>query len=116
MCPIMVSCQMTFFMMMLKLIDGIWAESKQIVIQSPELIDMYKQVQLVADYQSIYDGMRKEPEKHCTSTLEACAHALMLLEPNKKCAIEAKSFLEGTMRNMVQKINIWIRAITAAVY
>ncbi len=71
-------------------------------MQSPTLIDICQQVQFSAENESIYDAVRKEPEKHCVSTLEACALSLMLLEPNAECAKEAKEYLEGSMRYMVE--------------
>jgi DTW domain-containing protein YfiP len=88
---------------LLILIDGTWAEARRMMLQSPTLVEKSQQVQFTADYESIYDVVRKEPEKHCISTLEACAHALTLLEPDKSKdrASEAKKYLEDSMRDMV---------------
>ena len=72
------------------------------IVQSPTLVDICQEVQFAADNESIYDVVRKEPEKHCISTLEACALSLMLLEPRAESAKEAKKFLEGSMRYMVE--------------
>ncbi|KAL7528496.1 hypothetical protein ACHAXR_002476 [Thalassiosira sp. AJA248-18] len=98
---------------LLILIDGTWAEAKRMIMQSPELIKNCQQVQFQSENESIYhtssvgessaDPLRKEPEKHCLSTLESSAQALMHLEPSVECAMEAKMFLEGSMRCMVEK-------------
>jgi len=87
---------------LLILIDGTWAEAKRMIMASPTLVEECQQVQFTAENESIYDVVRKEPEKHCISTLEACAHALTLLEPDPECAAEAKKYLEGSMRYMVE--------------
>ena len=72
--------------------------------QSPELLENCQQVQFQSEYESIYPvQLRKEPEKHCISTLESCAQALLLLEPSLDRATEAKAYLEGTLRCMVEK-------------
>lgn len=73
------------------------------IMQSPTLVDICRQVQFSAENESIYDVVRKEPEKHCVSSLEACALSLTLLEPNQDSAIEAKTFLEGSMMCMVER-------------
>ena len=36
---------------------------------------------MIKEHQSLYHAVRKEPEEHCLSTLEACAKALDILEP-----------------------------------
>jgi DTW domain-containing protein YfiP len=86
---------------LLILIDGTWAEARRMLIQSPELVELCQQVQFSLTYDSIYDVVRKEPEKHCISTLEACAESLTLLEPDKDVAQDAKSTLLGAMKHMV---------------
>ncbi len=86
---------------LLILIDGTWAEARRMLNQSPEFVDSCQQVQFSLTYDSIYDVVRKEPEKHCISTLEACAESLSLLEPNKDVAQGAKSNLLGAMKHMV---------------
>ena len=74
------------------------------IMQSPELISICQQVQFQSESESIYpDELRKEPEKHCLSTLESCAQALMVLEPSLECATKAKEYLEGSMKCMVEK-------------
>ena len=92
---------------LLIIIDGTWAEAKRMIKESPTLVAMCQQVQFTADYESIYDIVRKEPEKHCISTLEACSHALTLLEPEERRGGEAKEWLEGSMKYMVEtKMNV----------
>ena len=71
------------------------------IMQSPELTSVCQQVQFLSESESIYpEELRKEPEKHCISTLECCAQALQYLE-SVECAQEAKQYLEGTMKRMV---------------
>jgi DTW domain-containing protein YfiP len=91
---------------LLILIDGTWHEARRMILQSPTLVESSQQVQFTADCESIYDMVRKEPEKHCISTLEACAHALTLLEPDENVALQAKQSLEGSMRDMVGRLRI----------
>jgi DTW domain-containing protein YfiP/GNAT superfamily N-acetyltransferase len=66
---------------LLIIIDGTWTEAKRMVRESPSLLQHCQTVQFTSDATSIYDAVRKEPEAHCLSTLEACAKALELLEP-----------------------------------
>jgi DTW domain-containing protein YfiP len=86
---------------LLILIDGTWSQAKNIIKQSPELMKCCQQIQFQSENDSIYDIVRKEPQKHCISTLEACAQALLFLEPNQEVAKEAKQYLEQSMKMMV---------------
>ena len=86
---------------LLILVDGTWAEARRILIRSPALVDACQQVQFSSEYESIYEEVRKEPEKHCISTLEACAESLILVEPDKNVGFKAKESLEVTMKHMV---------------
>ena len=61
-------------------LDGTWAEAKRMALKSPDLVEQLQHVTFSADAPSLYDAVRKEPEAHCYSTLEACARALVLLE------------------------------------
>ena len=90
---------------LLILIDGTWAEARRMVNGSPLLLEKCQQVQFTSDSESIYDAVRKEPEKHCLSTLEACAEALLLLEPTNRMsqAKEAKHFLVAVLRFMIER-------------
>ena len=73
-------------------------------MQSPDLMSVCQQVQFKSESESIYpDSLRKEPEKHCLSTLESCGQALMYIEPSIESAKRAKQTLEGAMRCMVDK-------------
>ena len=66
---------------LLIVIDGTWSEAKRMVRDSPFLTQNCQPVQFSSDALSIYHALRREPEEHCLSTLEACAQTLMLLEP-----------------------------------
>ena len=73
-------------------------------MQSPGIMSVCQQVQFKSESESIYpDSLRKEPEKHCLSTLESCGQALMYLEPSTEIAQRAKQTLERAMRCMVEK-------------
>ncbi len=61
--------------------DGTWTEAKRMARDSPSL-QSCQQVQFTQPNRSIYDAVRKEPEEHCLSTLEATAKALAYLEEN----------------------------------
>ena len=89
---------------LLVLIDGTWSEAKGIMMRSPDVINICQQVQFESESESIYPiELRKEPKKHCISTLESCANALIHLEHSAEKAIEVKKFLEGSMMCMVEK-------------
>ena len=66
---------------LLIVIDGTWSEAKRMVRDSPFLTQNCQPVRFSSDAQSIYHALRREPEEHCLSTLEACAQTLLLLEP-----------------------------------
>lgn len=86
---------------LLILIDGTWSQAKNIMQESPDLVKCCQQIQFQSENDSLYDNVRKEPQKHCISTLEACAQAFMFLEPNQEVANEAKKYLEQSMKMMV---------------
>jgi len=73
---------------LLVLIDGTWTQAARMARNSPELLDVCQQVQFEKTANvdgddtsmSIYDAIRKEPDSHCLSTLEACSKALGYLE------------------------------------
>ena len=65
---------------LLIIMDGTWTEAKRMVRDSPSLVECCQPVKFTADSSSIYHALRREPEDHCISTLEACARALALLE------------------------------------
>eukprot|EP00536_Pseudo-nitzschia_multiseries_P019270 jgi/Psemu1/231819/e_gw1.4271.1.1 len=65
----------------LVLIDGTWSEAKRIIRKSPEVLEACQMVHKTGGTsRSIYNAMRREPDDHCLSTLEACGAALSLLE------------------------------------
>lgn len=66
---------------LLIIVDGTWNEAKRMVRDSPRLVECCQAVQFTSEASSIYDAMRREPQEHCLSTLEACAQVLLLLEP-----------------------------------
>jgi DTW domain-containing protein YfiP len=82
---------------LLIVLDGTWSEAKRMAMQSPGLFEICQQVQFSAQRSCIYDAVRKEPEGHCLSTLEACAQALVLLEG----ANDASKRLTATLQSMV---------------
>ena len=86
---------------LLILIDGTWSQAKNMIKQSPELVNCCQLIQFQSESDSLYDTVRKEPQKHFVSTLEACAQALIYLEPNQEVANEAKQYLERSMKMMV---------------
>jgi DTW domain-containing protein YfiP/GNAT superfamily N-acetyltransferase len=83
---------------LLIVLDGTWAEAKRMALQSPELVEVLQHVTFSAEEPSRYDAVRKEPEAHCYSTLEACAQALILLEHS----MEASKHLANVLDLMVQ--------------
>lgn len=89
---------------LLVVLDGTWSEARGMYLRSQALMNECQQVQFESETDSIYPvDLRKEPQRHCVSTLESCAQALMLLEPSKPCAAEAKEYLESSMQCMVDK-------------
>ena len=87
---------------LLVLIDGTWTQARHMHRWSPSLAAACKQVMFESDAASIIDALRREPEKHCTSTLEAFARALRLVEPTER-AEQAASYMEGALSAVVQK-------------
>mmetsp|Transcript_26818 Transcript_26818/g.40582 ORF Transcript_26818/g.40582 Transcript_26818/m.40582 type:complete len:382 (-) Transcript_26818:139-1284(-) len=84
------------------LIDGTWTQAARMARHSPILLEKCKQVQFASvDNPSIYDAIRKEPEAHCLSTLEACAKALTLLDPSN--GLEASNYLHASLQSLVRQ-------------
>ena len=69
---------------LLILIDGTWTQAGSMVRKSsPLLLERCLPIQFLSTektQQSLYHSMRKQPDAHCLSTLEACARTLPLLE------------------------------------
>ena len=63
----------------------------------------FEQVCFVESFRSIYEGVRHEPHAHCSSTLEACARALRVLEPPHSNGEAAVAHLEAAMRSLVSQ-------------
>jgi DTW domain-containing protein YfiP/GNAT superfamily N-acetyltransferase len=89
---------------LLIIVDGTWMEAKRIMRESPSLVQHCQKVQFTSDSTSIYDAVRKEPEAHCLSTLEACAKALELLENNNhnNTAMPAKKATTNYLHAILQ--------------
>ena len=93
----------------LVIIDGTWNEAKRMVRDSPGLLERCQAVKFTSpDVPSIYHAVRKEPEKHCLSTLEACSRTLQLLEKdqngdlnNSANAVVASYYLERILQKHV---------------
>jgi DTW domain-containing protein YfiP/GNAT superfamily N-acetyltransferase len=87
---------------LLVLIDGTWTQARRMAKNSPLLLEACQQVQFTADSVSLYDAIREEPEPHCLSTLETCAQALKLIEPNPEIAANATHHLHEALRSLVK--------------
>lgn len=78
---------------LLILIDGTWTQAGSMVRKSsPLLLERCLPIQFLStekSQQSLYHSMRKQPDAHCLSTLEACARTMPLLEE-----LAAESFKE----------------------
>ena len=83
---------------LLVLIDGTWAQAKRMVRDSPHLSE-FTQVCFQDAAHSAFDAVRREPDEHCVSTLEACVRALRLLEPDSAAVETAASYLEVSKTN-----------------
>jgi len=94
---------------LLILFDGTWAEAKRMARDSPSIVDACHLIQFTADTtdsdtdRCIYDSLRKEPERHCLSTLESCGRALLLLEPQRGSATRAVDYLTSALRILVDR-------------
>jgi len=86
---------------LLVLIDGTWQQAKRVFRDSPSLAAATTQVAFAGEASSAFDVLRKEPDKHCVSTLEACCRALRLLEPDSASVKVATDYLEGSLRELV---------------
>jgi DTW domain-containing protein YfiP/ribosomal protein S18 acetylase RimI-like enzyme len=85
------------------LFDGTWTQARKMALTSPELLKHCQQVQFIAsDSTSLYKGVREQPEPHCRSTLEACAQALVLLEPLNSNATLAQDYLHAALQSLVR--------------
>jgi len=89
---------------LLILFDGTWSEAKRMVRDSPSVIDACDQVQFTADTDGcIYNSLRREPERHCLSTLESSVQALQLLNPNDANTRKAVDYLTSALHILVDQ-------------
>ena len=84
----------------LVLIDGTWTQARHMMRHSPELAQACTHVMFERRADAIIDPLRREPAPHCTSTLEACAHALRLVDPSEQ-AQAAADHMEAALRAIV---------------
>ena len=81
---------------LLILVDGTWTQATRMVKYSPLLLEQCIPVQFKSTNDpSIYDSIRKQPAKHCLSTLECCCRALNLIEPREPTRIATKYLLDA---------------------
>ena len=96
---------------LLVLIDGTWTQAARMARNSPELLEVCQQVQFEksdtpnnegddTSSMSIYDAIRKEPDRHCLSTLEACSKALEYLEEPETAEL-ASRHLHAALQSLV---------------
>ena len=87
---------------LLVVIDGTWSQARHLMLHSPSLAQQCTHVMFQGERRAIIGALRREPEQHCTSTLEACARALRLLEPTEH-AVEAADRMEACLALMVER-------------
>jgi DTW domain-containing protein YfiP len=63
----------------LVVVDGTWAQTQSMVQNSHNTLRKLPNVMFDDDTDSLFDSLRQEPAKHCTSTLEAVSRAIRLL-------------------------------------
>ena len=68
---------------------------------SPSLSAACRHVKFSQDAASVLHAVRREPAKHCTSTAEAVARALPLLEPAGANVLRATRHLEASLQRLV---------------
>ena len=86
---------------LLVLVDGTWTQARHMIRHSTELLEATTQVMFSASAESTFDALRKEPEKHCMSTLEACARSLRILERTAAAGLAA-DYMEATLERLVE--------------
>ena len=91
-------------------LDGTWAQTQAMYQQSPCLHQLPRYM-FADDTDSLFDPIRHEPAKHCTSTLEAVSRALRILGSGNEnggngdaagVLAEAANALEHSLRAMVK--------------
>jgi DTW domain-containing protein YfiP len=89
---------------LLVMIDGTWSQARHLLRHSPTMAAACTHVKFEAEREAIIGALRREPERHCTSTLEACARMLRVVEPTPQ-AEAAAAHMEATLRAMVEAQN-----------
>jgi hypothetical protein len=60
------------------LLDGTWSQAKTLWWRNPWLLKLHRMV-LNPPHPSLYQNLRKQPRKHCLSTIESIAYSLTAL-------------------------------------
>lgn len=83
------------------LVDGTWAQAKQILKRNPHLRDLRC---VYLDYKQIgeYGQLRKEPRKYFLSTVESVAKILEILEPDSAVGQQVSDALMASFRGLVR--------------
>jgi len=63
----------------LVVVDGTWAQTQSMVRRSRVTLDGLPNVMFDEETDSLFDSLRREPARHCTSTLEAVSRAIRML-------------------------------------
>mmetsp|Transcript_67460 Transcript_67460/g.152665 ORF Transcript_67460/g.152665 Transcript_67460/m.152665 type:complete len:303 (-) Transcript_67460:176-1084(-) len=88
---------------LLILLDGTWSQAKTIARDSPTVLAAVTQVAFTGESESPYDRVRKEPDRHCVSTLEACCKALKLIKgPGCRATAAVTGHLEASLEALVE--------------
>ena len=89
---------------LLVMIDGTWSQARHLLRHSPTMAAACTHVKFEAEREAIIGALRREPERHCTSTLEACARMLRVVEPTAE-AEAAAAHMEAALSVMVEAQN-----------
>tara|TARA_B110000208_G_scaffold182092_1_gene233476 strand:- start:1854 stop:2981 length:1128 start_codon:yes stop_codon:yes gene_type:complete len=90
----------------LLLVDGTWRQANKMVRSSGDCLDMIPRVMFAGEVDGMFGDLRKEPRKHCVSTLEAAAQALRCLEPTRggvACDCLLTVFAHAVAQQLAQK-------------
>ena len=93
---------------LLVMIDGTWSQARHLLRHSPAMAAACTHVKFEAEREAIIGALRREPERHCTSTLEACARMLRVVEPTAQTEAAA-AHMEAALSAMVEAQNQFIR-------
>ena len=84
------------------LIDGTWTQARRMARLSPSLLSSCELVSFDEPSTSLYSPVRREPDGHCVSTLEAAGRALRLLESDEEGAKKAEESLLDALGRLVE--------------